>query len=247
MAMLALGTGNVIQAEPSSAKTASVVRTDVTTGRLVRTVVVSPKRTPARPEAEPERKIEPKPAEVPLPEASRSAGGGPIDIDTIVLDAAQRHDVDPLLVHSVIKVESNYNPNALSNKGAQGLMQLIPSTARRFGVSNAFNARENIEAGVKYLRYLKDMFQDDRLALAAYNAGEGAVLKYGDIPPYSETQQYVYKVGKRYGEARRRSPQPAVAKSAAPDPQTSVPPAPAFNRVEVYTDADGKIYLRTRE
>ena len=125
------------------------------------------------------------------------------DLNAIVEKAARAHEVDPLLVHSIIKVESNYNVHAVSNKGAEGLMQLTPSTARMLGVSNSFDPQQNIEAGVKYLKYLKDLYKDDRLALAAYNAGPGAVDKYKWIPPYAETQNYVYQVGKRYGEARR--------------------------------------------
>ena len=132
------------------------------------------------------------------------AGESSKDLNAIVEKAARAHNVDPLLVHSVIKVESNYNANAVSNKGAQGLMQLTPSTARMLGVSNSFDPAQNIEAGVKYLKYLKDLYKDDRLALAAYNAGPGAVDKYKRIPPYAETQNYVYQVGKRYGEARAR-------------------------------------------
>ena len=125
------------------------------------------------------------------------------DLNAIVDKAARAHDVDPLLVHSMIKVESNYNVHAVSNKGAEGLMQLTPSTARMLGVSNSFDPQQNIEAGVKYLKYLKDLYKDERLALAAYNAGPGAVDKYKWIPPYAETENYVYQVGKRYGEARR--------------------------------------------
>jgi len=114
--------------------------------------------------------------------------------------------VDPLLVDSVIRVESNYNPLAVSPKGAEGLMQLIPATARRFGVTNSFDVKENIEAGVTYLKYLLDMFGDDRLAVAAYNAGESAVMRYGDVPPYRETMNYVSRVGKAW--ARRASRRP---------------------------------------
>jgi soluble lytic murein transglycosylase-like protein len=156
--------------------------------------------------------------------------------------AAKWYDIDPLLVHSVIQVESNYNPYAISNKGAEGLMQLIPSTARRFGVKNSFDSRDNIEAGVRYLRYLKNIFGDDRLALAAYNAGEGAVARYGWIPPYPETQQYVYRVGKKYGEARRaaeRKPAPILAQAA----KQHVEEHP---KLEQYRDEQGRIGLRTK-
>ncbi len=117
---------------------------------------------------------------------------------------AERNNVEPSLVHSVIKAESNYNPLALSPKGAQGLMQLIPSTARRFGVSNSFNVQQNVEGGVKYLKFLMDLYHDDYVkVIAAYNAGEGAVERYHGIPPYSETLNYVYRVGKNLKIARQ--------------------------------------------
>lgn len=159
-------------------------------------------------------------------------------IGRLVEESARTHDIDPLLVHSVIQVESNYNNYALSPKGAEGLMQLIPSTARRFGVTNSFDPKQNIEAGVKYLKYLKDLFRDDRLALAAYNAGEGAVFKYKNIPPYRETVGYVSKVGEKMAEARARERKNA---KALPVEETDVHPA-----LEQYTDAGGLVHLRTR-
>lgn len=172
---------------------------------------------------------------------SKPAGSkqAPAEVEALVQDAAAAHDVDPLLVKSVIAVESNYHPAAVSPKGAMGLMQLMPGTARRFGAENAFDARQNIEAGVKYLKYLKGMFPDDRLALAAYNAGVGAVMKYGGIPPYRETKDYVEKVGKRYGEAlQQRVPVPDAATGSAEPPLRSV---------ELVTGEDGRVHLRTRD
>ena len=106
-------------------------------------------------------------------------------------------------MHAVIDVESNFNPDALSRKGAQGLMQLMPATAERFGVSNAFNPAQNIDGGTRYLRYLLDLFGGDkRLALAAYNAGENKVLAVKGVPPYRETRNYVAKVLRRFGHTR---------------------------------------------
>jgi hypothetical protein len=103
--------------------------------------------------------------------------------------------LDPTLVLAVIQVESNFNPQALSPKNAQGLMQLIPATAERFGVSDVWNPEDNIRGGMAYLRWLLDHFEGDiTLALAGYNAGEGAVARHGGIPPYAETQAYVQKV-----------------------------------------------------
>ena len=110
--------------------------------------------------------------------------------------AARQHGVDESIVRAIIHAESAYNPNALSRAGAQGLMQLMPATARRFGVSNAFDARQNIQGGVQYLAWLLKRFNNNlTLAAAGYNAGEGAVDKYNGVPPYSETQRYVVRVG----------------------------------------------------
>jgi len=117
-------------------------------------------------------------------------------IDTV----ARQHQVDPNLVRAIIEVESAWNPRAVSYKGALGLMQLMPATARQYGVSDAFNPKENISAGVRHLRYLLDQFKGNvRLALAAYNAGENAVTRNGGVPPYRETQDYILKLEALYG------------------------------------------------
>ena len=109
--------------------------------------------------------------------------------------AAKLHGVDPAIVRAIIHAESAYNPNALSRVGAQGLMQLMPATARRFGVGNAFDASQNIAGGVQYLAWLLKRFNGDlSLAAAGYNAGEGAVDKYRGVPPYAETRRYVERV-----------------------------------------------------
>ncbi len=124
----------------------------------------------------------------------------------LILANARRYSLSPGLLHAVIRAESAYNASAVSSAGAQGLMQLMPKTAARYGVSDSFNPVENVRGGAAYLRDLLDMFdQDLRLALAGYNAGEGAVMKYGrQIPPYAETQGYVRKVLQYY-----RAEQPA--------------------------------------
>ncbi len=118
----------------------------------------------------------------------------------LVVLNARRYQLSPGLIHAVIRAESAYNPSAVSAAGAQGLMQLMPGTAARYGVSDSFNPVENVRAGAAYLRDLLDLFdQDLKLALAGYNAGEGAVIRYGrTIPPYSETQGYVSKVLEYY-------------------------------------------------
>jgi soluble lytic murein transglycosylase-like protein len=114
----------------------------------------------------------------------------------IIETAAKSHGVDIALVHAVITAESGYNPRAVSRAGAQGIMQLMPDTARRFGVQNSFDAAQNIHGGVKYLRELLTMFNGNQeLAVAAYNAGENAVIRAGNrVPPYAETMHYVPKV-----------------------------------------------------
>ena len=118
-----------------------------------------------------------------------------------------QYRLDPALMHAVISAESSYNPWAVSPKGAMGLMQLMPGTAERFGVSNAYDPVANMHGGARYLRWLLDQFNDTRLAVAAYNAGEGAVQKYGNqIPPYKETQTYVDRVLSFYQKYRADSP-----------------------------------------
>ena len=123
-----------------------------------------------------------------------------VDIDFLVQKAGLRHNVDTDLIHAVIRQESNYDVFAVSVKGACGLMQLMPRTALRFGVKDIFDPAENVEGGVKYLRHLMDRYEGDRIrALAAYNAGEGAVDRYGGVPPYRETEDYVDRVRRWYG------------------------------------------------
>lgn len=199
-------------ATPPKPAVKSVVRVDKRSGRLVRSVAA------------------PRAARVVQP---------PERLGELIEQTAQRHEVDPHLVRSVVQVESGFNPYAVSPKGAQGLMQLIPATARRFGVANPFDPASNLEAGVKYLKYLKDLFQDDRLALAAYNAGEGAVQRHKGIPPYAETQEYVEKVKRLYGAAKPAESGKAAVSAAVPEPERP-------RSLEAVTGADGLVYLRSR-
>jgi len=119
--------------------------------------------------------------------------------DKMVREAAERHNVDPALVRAVIETESNWNPMAKSRKGAMGLMQLIPSTAIRFGVNDAFSPKQNVDAGVHYLKMLLERYNGNLdLALAAYNAGEGAVDRAHGVPAYRETRSYVQRVQDAY-------------------------------------------------
>jgi soluble lytic murein transglycosylase-like protein len=121
------------------------------------------------------------------------------DIDAAINQAAAQHHVDPSLVRSVVKVESNFNPNAVSPKGAMGLMQLMPSTARSLNVSNPFDPQQNVDAGVRHLRKLLDSYGGDvRLSLAAYNAGSGAVARSAGVPHFRETQDYVRRITTLY-------------------------------------------------
>lgn len=120
-------------------------------------------------------------------------------IDQAIETAAQKHNVDPNLVRAIIKVESGGNPSAVSRKGAMGLMQLMPATARELKVTNPFDPAQNVDAGVRHLKGLLDNFRGDlKLTLAAYNAGQGAVLRNGGVPPYSETRSYVRRITSLY-------------------------------------------------
>lgn len=119
----------------------------------------------------------------------------PVSYVNIINSACSRFGVDPSLVHAIVKVESDFNPYAISRKGAMGLMQLMPQTASILNVRDSFSPHENIEGGVKYLKSLLDRYEGNiSLALAAYNAGETAVKKWGTIPPFKETQDYVKKI-----------------------------------------------------
>jgi soluble lytic murein transglycosylase-like protein len=143
--------------------------------------------------AEPVSVIRPIPADVP--------SSGDEDIDRLIFDTAEREGLDPRFVHAVIWQESRYVADARSHAGAVGLMQLMPAAAERFGCINRNDPAQNIAAGTKYLSWLLKRFEGDvELALAGYNAGEGSVDKYDGIPPYTETQNYVKTITKRYGK-----------------------------------------------
>jgi hypothetical protein len=136
-----------------------------------------------------------------LEEVQREAPGvvDPNDLRALAIATARRHGLDPDLVLAVISVESAFRKDAVSPKGAQGLMQLMPGTARELGVKDAFDPAQNLDAGARYLNTLLEQFHGDvRLALAAYNAGPNAVKRHGGIPPYRETRQHVEKVLERY-------------------------------------------------
>ncbi|HEU4401685.1 MAG TPA: transglycosylase SLT domain-containing protein [Candidatus Polarisedimenticolia bacterium] len=170
------------------------------------------------------------------------AGRGPVPgsfsgetFRAIITATALQNGVHPDLVYALASVESNFNPGAVSAKGAQGLMQLMPETAVRFGVVDPFNPLENIVGGVRYLRYLLDLFNgDQRLAIAAYNAGENIVLASKGIPPYPETRSYVAKVLRIFGN--RKPYVPAKARPQASARST------APSSVYTYTDDQGVVH-----
>jgi hypothetical protein len=146
--------------------------------------------------------------------ALRGYTTGSAEVDGYLIRSGTNNGVDPLLLYSVMHQESSFKSRAISPKGARGLMQLMPGTAMRYGVTNIFDPRQNIEGGARYLRFLLDRFNGSvNLALAGYNAGEGAVEKYGwRIPPYAETQEYVRRISHRYSILQ----DPSVAAYARP-------------------------------
>jgi soluble lytic murein transglycosylase-like protein len=200
----------------------SVVRADPHSGKLVRVMLPASSGQKA-----PEQKVK-DPA-----------------ISAVVEQAAAEHELPAELIRSVIQVESDYNPFAISPKGALGMMQLIPSTARRFGVGDVFNPVENIRGGAKYLKYLLDLYHGDYgLALAAYNAGEGAVAKHGGVPPYAETRKYVESVQKQFAGAVKNS-------TGKPAPRSIITtgaeaPAQQYNQIHEIMEPDGSVRYVSR-
>jgi soluble lytic murein transglycosylase-like protein len=216
----------------------TVVRPDQRTGRLVRSVIVAPRPVP-KAKLTPQIAITPRVAISTVPPSqpqAKPAGGAPGSLDDAVQRIAADQQLPAALIHSVIKVESNYNPKAVSPKGAQGLMQLIPATAHRFGVVDSFDPVDNIEGGARYLKYLLDLNGGDyALALAAYNAGEGAVARYGNIPPYPETVHYLQAVAAELGKRNDAAPLKPAADSAAK------PVSPKSTHIVEIHEADGSV------
>jgi hypothetical protein len=165
--------------------------------------------------------------------AASPAPAAPTTFNDLIDKTAARHHVDPQLVEAVVRVESDGNPHALSSKGAQGLMQLIPATAQRLGVEDPYDPRQNVEGGVSYLRYLLDRFGGDvTLALAGYNAGENSVVRSGGVPPFKETQAYVRRVNELYGAGT------GLAEASGPPPASTPAPPPIYR----YVDDQGVVH-----
>jgi len=223
----------------------SVVRSDQRTGKLVRSVIVNPKPAAAHPVAgtvvAPHVVSSASTPAAPGPAAAVSQAPPPGAIDEVVAQIAARESLPAQLIHSVIKVESNYDRYAVSAKGALGLMQLIPATARRFGVRDAFNPADNIQGGAKYLRYLLELYSGDYpLALAAYNAGEGAVAKYGGVPPYAETRDYLVRIGRQLERSAAGQPQPKPVE-ARPAPQPDPLESDGTSHLREVVQPDGTV------
>jgi len=158
----------------------------------------------------------------------------PEDIDAAIDRAAARHNVDPNLVRAVIKVESNFNPNAVSRKGAMGLMQLMPQTARQLKVANPFDPQQNVDAGVRHLKQLMENYGGDvTLTLAAYNAGQGAVARSAGIPHFAETRNYVKRITQLY--------------YGGSDPGSHFLLSPMHDPIQVQRDARGVLHISNTE
>ncbi len=164
----------------------------------------------------------------------RGKSFSPQEIDAAIDQAASRHNVDPNLVRAVIKVESNFNPNAVSRKGAMGLMQLMPQTARQLNVANPFDPQQNVDAGVRHLKQLMENYGGDvKLTLAAYNAGQGAVARSAGVPHFAETRNYVKRITQLY--------------YGGSDPGSHFLDGPMHDPIHVERDARGVLHISNTE
>jgi len=210
-------------ASGDAAHVRTVVRVDEKSGHLVRSLVVEP-----------------------------GIAAVTTELVALVDRIALEHGVEESLVHSVIRAESNYNPYAVSPRGALGIMQLIPATAKRFGVNDTFDPLQNIEGGVKYLKFLLDYYRGDYTkAIAGYNAGEAAVDKYNGVPPYEETRHYVSRVARNLAAARQKrasaiAPSAPWSRSGESGKMTAAGGlAETFAQPPASVGSDGRIYYRT--
>jgi membrane-bound lytic murein transglycosylase MltF len=151
----------------------------------------------------------------------------PESINEVITATSQRHSIDPDFVTSVIHAESNFNPRAVSNKGAQGLMQIMPHTATQLGMRNAFDPKDNVEGGTKYLRELLERYNFDMVkALAAYNAGPRRVEQYGGVPPYAETRAYVARIVRDFNRKKLAEQKRVATTASRPATKTTTKVAP---------------------
>lgn len=181
---------------------------------------------------------------IPVAEHRKHISSGNPSVDAVVYEAAAQQGLDPCLILSVMRAESGFNRLAVSPKGASGLMQLMPATAARMGVQNIFDPRQNIQGGARYLRWLLNRFNGDlRLALAGYNAGEGAVEAYGNrIPPFQETQNYVRTIYTRYSAIHSTGALPPVVGVTTQPAEPQSAPAekiPTYNQIIRWTSSSG--------
>jgi len=175
-----------------------------------------------------------QPGSAPVSNFVRGKAFSAQDINAAIDQAASRHNVDPNLVRAVIKVESNFNPNAVSRKGAMGLMQLMPQTARQLKVANPFDPQQNVDAGVRHLKQLMENYGGDvKLTLAAYNAGQGAVARSAGIPRFAETRNYVKRITQLY--------------YGGSDPGTQFLQNPMHDPIHVERDAKGVLHISNTE
>ena len=204
--------------------------------------IETPKVMPSKPGNQPKRLVH-LTSHIINPSLGGFTTGNP-DVDNFIVESGKRNSVDPLLLYSIMHQESSFKARAMSYKGARGLMQLMPFTASRFGVTNIWDPKQNIEGGARYMRFLLNLFNGDvRLALAGYNAGEGAVMKYGyQVPPYSETREYVRRIGNRYSMIR--DPQAIAQANTAPVDQKDPTPLNVYERsVFMMRLPDGRLQL----
>jgi soluble lytic murein transglycosylase-like protein len=189
--------------------------------------------TPVTPEPQPvaqpvpQPSVQPsaaKPATVASQTALTAKAAQNVDLDQVVRDASSKNRLDPDFVSSVIRAESNFKTHAVSKKGAQGLMQLMPSTAAQLGVADAFDPKANVEAGTAHLSALLDLYNNDPIkALAAYNAGAHRVKQYNGVPPYRETRDYINKIVRDFNAKKRAQMKAAAATNASTAPKTASP------------------------
>jgi soluble lytic murein transglycosylase-like protein len=170
------------------------------------------------------------PASAAINQATPAKAASNVDLDQVVREASNKNRLDPDFVNSVIKAESNFKTHAISRKGAQGLMQLMPGTAAQLGVADPFDPKANVEAGTAHLSALLDQYHDDPIkALAAYNAGAHRVKQYNGVPPYEETRAYIAKIVRDFNAKKRAQMKAAAAAKGNVAVKPAAAPAKAVN------------------